>query len=96
MRNDHPAAGDIGRDLRQPIGNVLVRETMEAVAAHALRIEALGQRVMIGERTVAAVERRIEAGDLRQFGTSFENGADRREIVRLMPAPAVYSERVAR
>ncbi len=57
---------------------------MEAVAAHALHVEAFGQRVMIGKRAMAAVERGVEAGDLRQSGATLENRADRREIVRLM------------
>ena len=37
MRNDHPPGGDLRRDVRQPLGDVLVREPMKAIAAHALR-----------------------------------------------------------
>ena len=57
---------------------------MKAVAAHALRIEALRDGVVIRDRAVAAMERGVEAGNLRQMRKTRENGADRREIVRLV------------
>ena len=57
---------------------------MEAVAAHALRVQVLRNGIMISNRAVASVEGCIEAGNLRQIGKKRENGADGREIVRLM------------
>ena len=57
---------------------------MEAVAAHAFRIQGLRDRIMIRSRAVVSVEGRIEAGNLRKLREICKNGADRREIVRLV------------
>ena len=48
------------------LGDIFVRQTVKAVAAHALGVEALRNRIVIGERIVAAMKSRIEAGDLRK------------------------------
>jgi len=48
MRNDNAAARHIRRDLRQAIGDVFVGEAVKPVPAHAVRIEAFRQRIMIG------------------------------------------------
>ena len=57
---------------------------MEAVSAHALGVEPLRYGIVVDNRVVIAVERGIEAGDLRQVGIAAKNGADRREVVRLV------------
>ena len=78
MGNNHTLRGDLRRHIRKALGDVFVREAMEAVAAHALGVEPLRDRIMIGDGAVPAMERRIEAGDLRQRGKAFGNRADRR------------------
>ena len=57
---------------------------MKAVAAHSLRIELLGDGVVVRKSAMATMERRVEAGDLRQVRTSSEKQSDRRQIVRLV------------
>ena len=84
MRDDHPAGRNLGRHLRQAAGDEFVGQAVEAVAAHAFVVEMLRDRVVVRQRIVAAVEGGVEAGDLRQVGGARENGADRREIVRLV------------
>ncbi len=57
---------------------------MEAVTAYAFLVEALGYRVVVRERAVAAMEGRIETSDLRQVRKARPNGTDRSEVVGLM------------
>ena len=57
---------------------------MEAVAADAVVVEPARQGEPVGELGMAAVERGIEAGDLRQVGLDRGDRADAGEIVRLM------------
>ena len=54
-------------ELRQHRGDVLVREAVEAVAAHARVGQLLRQREHLRERRIGAVHRGVEAGDLRQL-----------------------------
>ena len=84
MGDDHPAAGDVGRDRAQPLGDVFVGEAVEAVAAHALVVERARQRVAVGVRRMAAVEGGVEAGDLRHVRVDLLREPDRREVVRLV------------
>ena len=84
MRDDHPAARNLGRNLLQPAGDELVGQAVEAVAPHALVVEMFRDRVVVGQRIVAAVKRRVEARDLRQLGDTGEDSADGCEIVRLV------------
>src|SRR5262245_39346415 len=57
---------------------------MKSVTADPVPIELLGNREMIGKRTVTAVESCIKAGDLGKVWRSRQQRANRREIVRLM------------
>ena len=57
---------------------------MKAIAAHAVRVEAFRDCIMVRDRAVTAVERSVETGDLRQLRTAREQRADRRQIVRLV------------
>ena len=57
---------------------------MKAIAADALGIEMLGDGVMIGDGAVLAMERRVEARDLRQPRPVDHDRPDGRQIVRLM------------
>ena len=56
---------------------------MEAVAADALGIELFGDGVMVGDRPVLAMERRVETGHLGQV-PACAIASDRSQIVRLM------------
>ena len=66
MGHDDPFLRDVGRDLRQASRDVFVGEAVKAVAADALGMEMLGDGVVIGDGGVLAMERRVEARDLRQ------------------------------
>ena len=46
---------------------------MEPVASDALGVEVLRNCVMIGDGTVAVMERGVEAGDLKQLGTTLRS-----------------------
>ena len=71
-------------ELRQHRGDVLVRQAVEAVAPHAGFVQLRGQREALRDVGIGAVERGIEAGDLRQLRRALEQAPDRREVVRLM------------
>ena len=57
---------------------------MKAVTPYALGMKLMRYRVVIRNRSMRAVKRRVEAGDLRQVREIGENRTDRRQIVRLM------------
>ena len=40
MGDDHPPAGDLGRDLAQALGDILVGQAVKSVTPNALGIEA--------------------------------------------------------
>src|SRR5262245_51876009 len=84
MRNDHAPGCNLWRHLRQPAGNVLVGEAVEPVAAHALRVKTLRDRVVVRKCVVATMEGGVETGDLRKIGGTGKNRTDRDEVVRLM------------
>ena len=84
MRNDHAAFCDLRRDVAQALGNVFVGKAVKAVTSHAFLVEVLRDGIVICEGAMAAMKRRIEAGNLRQLGSAREKRADRREIVGLM------------
>ena len=84
MRDDHPAAGHVGRHVAQPLGDIFVGEAVEAVAAHALVVEVARQRVAVGVLGMPAVEGGVEAGHLRHGRVDLHCEPDRREIVRLV------------
>src|SRR5262245_58443041 len=56
VRNNYLSLPQLRRSIMQAIRNVLVREAMEAVSAHAFTIERLGNGEPIGEFRVAAME----------------------------------------
>ena len=57
---------------------------MEAIASHAVGVEARRYGKMVRNRAVAPVKGRIEAGDLRQLGKPRPEGLDRRQVVGLV------------
>ena len=84
MRNDDPSACDGRRNFRQAARDVFVGKAVKSVAPHAFRVEALGNRVMVGQRIMGAMKRGIEARDLGNPGHAVKKRADRRKVVRLM------------
>jgi hypothetical protein len=84
MGDDHAAPGDLRCYLGQHTRDVLVGQTVEAVAANAVVVKAARQREPVGELGMAAVERGIEAGHLRQLRLDRGDRPDAAEIVRLM------------
>ena len=84
MGNDNAPARQVRRDLRQALGDVFVREAVEAVSAHALGVEMVRQRVVVGNRAMAAMKRRVEACDLGQVRKAGENRSDRRQVAGLV------------
>jgi hypothetical protein len=79
--HDHPASRQRRRDLRQPPGNELVADAVEAVA---LRSDVAGQRHRLGQVAHRRVETRVEAGHLRQARPRLRHSPDRGQIVRLV------------
>ena len=71
-------------DLRQDRGDVLVRQTVKAVALHAGAAQLPGQRNHFRDRRLTAMEARVEARDLRHTGKPLEHSVYRRQVVRLM------------
>jgi BON domain len=84
MGDDEPAAGAIGRDLRQCRDDVFVGQAVKSVAPHALCCNFARQGELLGERRLRPVERGIEAGNLRDVGHGAADGADRGDLVRLV------------
>ena len=84
MRNNDLAICDLGRDLAEPSGDVLVRETMKSVTAYPLEIKLLRDRIVIGQVRVASVECSIEAGDLQEMRLPLQYRANRSKIIRLV------------
>jgi hypothetical protein len=58
MGDDHALAGNVGRNGLQPLGDEFVGEAVKSVAAHALRVEPLRNRIIVRNRAVTAVKRR--------------------------------------
>ena len=79
-----PAARGGGVVAGQGLGDVLVGQAVEAVAAHA----AVGDRARQGEGLrhlrLGAMERGVEAGHLGQLGCALHQRPDRGEVVRLV------------
>ena len=69
---------------RQHRGDVLVRQPVEAVAPHAAVSDRRRQRERLRQGRRGLVERRVEARDLDQIGTSFGDRANRQQVVRLV------------
>jgi hypothetical protein len=65
MSDDHPTICDIGRNLPQAICDILVRKSVEAISPNALVVEMFRNCKMVRSSAMAAMERRIEAGNLR-------------------------------
>ena len=84
MGDDHTAAGAGGIEVPQPGRDVFVGQAVEAVAAHPSVVETAGQAEHLGEFRLRPVERRIEAGHLRDLRRRLGDGADRREVVWLV------------
>jgi hypothetical protein len=82
--DNHAPARYLWGDLRQLLGDILVRESVESVATNAFRVEALRDRVSVRDLVVSAVKSSVETGDLRQTWKSLEQDTDWRQIVRLM------------
>ena len=61
-----------GATSRKPARDVFIGQAVKSVSAHALRIEMLRDRIVVGDRAVAAVKRGIEAGDLREVRAAGE------------------------
>ena len=84
MRDDDPALGDFGRNVRQGLRDVFIGKTVKSVTPDALLVQPAGYGVVVRDLVVVAVKGRVEAGDLRQRGKIGEQRADRRQIVGLM------------
>ena len=82
--DDRAASRSFGRNLRQPLGNVLIRKAVEAIAAHTLIIEASRERVEVGMRRMTPMKGGVETGNLRYGRVDFHHHAYGREIVRLV------------
>ena len=84
MRDDDPSVRDFGRDVRQGLRDIFIGETVKSVAPDPFIVQPTGYGVVVRDLVMVAVKGRIEAGDLRQCGKIGKQGADRRQIMRLM------------
>ena len=57
---------------------------MKSVSSHAGVVQLLGQGESLRDVRICAVERRVEARNLRQLRTALEQATNRSQIVRLM------------
>ena len=78
MRENHPPICDVGRDRRQYPRDVLVRQSVKAVATHTALEEIPGQRERFNELPAPVVERRVEARHLDEPRPVIAHTADRR------------------
>jgi hypothetical protein len=65
-------------------GDVVIAQPVKAVAAHALVVEAAGQREGVVDPGVAAVEGGVETGHLHGVGEGRDGGATPGEVVGLV------------
>src|SRR4029453_4842117 len=84
VRDDNFLSGNLRKDVVQNAGDVFIRESMKAVAPHALFFNFVRQGNEVNDRRVRTVETRGETGDLGNIGQTIENCFDRGEVVRLM------------
>ena len=84
MQHDRATGGRLGVELRQHRGDVLIRQAVKSISSHAGVVQLLGKCESLRNLGIRAVERRIEAGDLRQLRRALEQPTDWREVVRLM------------
>jgi len=64
MGYDYTLCRHVGCDIAQATSNVFIRESMKSVSPDAFAIEMFRNRIVIGDDTARAMERRIEACDL--------------------------------
>ena len=82
--DDDAPAGGLRRHLGQAVGDILVAEAVEAVAADALVVERARQRVAVGVRRRGRDGRRCRSRRPAAGPGSPPSEADRREVVRLV------------
>jgi hypothetical protein len=70
MRDDHATRGHSRGDLAQAPSDVFVGQPMEPVASDSLGVQVVGNRIMVRDGAVAVMERRVEAGNLKQTRTT--------------------------
>ena len=68
-----------GATFGRRLGDILVGQAVESVAAYAFRVELLGKRIAVGNLGMAAMEGGIEAGNLQQAAAAAA------EIARIGP-----------
>ena len=84
MRDDDAAIGSRAKVVGQDAGDVFVRKTVKAIALHAGFGDVARQGISLRHPGLRAVKFGVEAGDLRQFRPQAGDGADGRQVVRLV------------
>ncbi len=84
VRHDHAAHRVIRRHGVQPLGDVLIRQAVKAVATHPRLEEAARQRVTGMSLRAPRMERGVEAGHLRYVGPDLHCAPNGGQIVRLV------------
>ena len=84
MGDDHVLPRDLGRELPQRPDDVFVGQPVEPVAPHALVVIGARQGECVVHERMAAVERRVEACDLRRSGKGLDRRLDAGDVVRLV------------
>src|SRR5208337_3005795 len=81
---DDAPASELRRELLQARDEKLVGESMKPVSPDALFGEAAREGERLGKIRLGAMERRVEAGDLRKLRRDIHDRAHGRDIVWLM------------
>ena len=84
MRDDDALLRMIRRDGAQAVAYELIGEAVEPVPADTEIADLARKRERLGQMRLSLVERRVEAGDLRDVRRVRHDRFDRREVVRLV------------
>ena len=82
--NDRPSGCRMWVDVGKHRGDVFIGEAVETVAKHPFVRVLSGQREKLSDGWLGAVERGVEAGNLRQFRRTFGDDLDGGKVVGLV------------
>ena len=84
MGDDHARPRGITDHLRKHAGDVFIGKAVKTITPYAFVMERAGQGETPGHIRLAGMERRVEAGDLRQVWMQLRQRPNGCQIVRLM------------
>jgi hypothetical protein len=84
MRNDDPAFGNPGGDIRQDGSNILIGKAVKSISPQVRVTNASWQWDEFRHRRMPRVKARIKAGDLRHIRQALEDGIYGGEVIWLV------------